>query len=217
MKLPSIARIPFVTAALWLAAACALAPASEPTATPAVGATPTAAPQQTPIPTPLATVIPAPTPTQTATLAIASATPGESPATAVPAGTLSADGLVVAGWQGSYCYAGTCADAAAVPAKGQLPALALAAGDGGLEFSVAEPVQFVEWQATYAADTASGAGQLPLAGGGAGFDPDVTPTSPWPAMSNVSFGPPPSGDWALMISVYFDGGDLSYAWHVTVP
>ena len=56
-----------------------------------------------------------------------------------------------------------------------------------------------------------------LAEGGAPFDPDAQPQSSLIELNSAEFDSPPTGDWSLMISLRFPGGDLSYAWHVVVP
>jgi len=198
MKLPTLAQIPAV---VLLISACSLAPLAQPTSTPAppVAATPTAAAG--------ATVTPAVPVTPTV-----EATHRPPVATDPPLGLLDAGEGPVEGWLGSYCWQGACADAAGIPPKGQLPNVTTDGGD--LEFSLSDGATFVRWRATYAA----GANDEPktIGEGGEAFDPDARPSPAPELLSSVAFDEPPAGDWIVFVQVFFDGGDLSYAWNLIV-
>jgi hypothetical protein len=123
---------------------------------------------------------------------------------------LRGDADAVEGWPGSYCWHGACADAAAVPSKDQLPSVV--GGGDDLDFSLSGGATFVRWRATYADDADDS--PTTLGQGGEGFDPDANPSGEHELLSAVTFGSPPSGDWVVVVQVFFEAGDLSYAWHV---
>ncbi|MEX2548047.1 MAG: hypothetical protein WD830_09705 [Chloroflexota bacterium] len=187
--IPSIA--PRIALVVLMLAACSIAHVGQPTPSPATAPSPSTEPP------------PQPTPTEDVAV-------GTEP----PDGTLRADGAAVAGQHGSYCFADTCADIGGWPNKPDLPLVEVSAADQQLEFALPDSVQFVEWHASYSASSNGEANDL--AEGGNGYDPDKSYASPWPATSSVTFDSPPAGDWVVYVSVYFDGGDLSYAWHVIV-
>ncbi len=187
--IPSIS--PRIALLVLMLAACSIAPAGQPTTSPIAPPSPSIKPT------------PQPTPTEDAAI-------GDAP----PDGTLRGDGAAVAGQPGSYCFGDTCADIGGWPNKLDLPLVELSAADQQLEFAVPDSVRFVEWHASYSASSNGEANEL--AEGGNGYDPDKSYASPWPESSSVTFDSPPAGDWVVYVSVYFDGGDLSYAWHVIV-
>jgi hypothetical protein len=168
-----------------LAMACSLGTGSN-TASPAVSTTATAP------------VSPAPQ-TQAASTAIAGP----------PAGLLAFDDSSVAGIPGSFCWEGTCADLAQMPAKEALP---LVDGPGDtLRFSVASG-SFVGWTASYGANPSS----VQKLGSGGAVDPDATsPTQPSP-LTSAEFTTAPAGDWIVQVFVRFADGDATYWWHVKV-
>jgi hypothetical protein len=90
----------------------------------------------------------------------------------------------------------------------------LAAIDGTLGFALKNGTLFYEWWASYSAQSMGRVTQL--GHGGGDFDPDSSETQP-PALSQIDFPTPPSGDWVVHVSVYFASGDASYAWHLSVP
>jgi len=192
MKLPTLARIPVV---VLLMSACSLAPLAQPSSSPAapIATTPTA--------TAAATVTPT-----------VEVTRMSLPAADPPLGLLDAGDDPVEGRLGSYCWEGTCADAAGIPPKSQLPTLAADGGD--LEFSLSDGTTFVRWRATYAAGANDE--QTTLGEGGEGFDPDARPSPAPELLSSAAFDEPPRDDWIVFVQVFFEGGDLSYAWHVIV-
>ena len=193
MKLSYLARVASLVLSI---AACSMAPGAQqsPSAAPLASAEPTAA-----------AASPAVAPTAEFTLRPPPATNAPP-----PRGLLRGDADAVEGWPGSYCWHGTCADAAAVPSKDQLPSVV--GGGDDLDFSLSGGATFVRWRATYAA----GANDEPttLGEGGEGFDPDARPSPAPELLSSVAFDEPPAGDWIVFVQVFFDGGDLSYAWHV---
>jgi len=127
-------------------------------------------------------------------------------------GNLSSGDGPIEGWQGSYCWQGTCADMAELPDKTDLPELEASPG-GGMVFALSDQATFVAWTISYG----DGEGDLTLLEeGGQPFDPDARPTQSPAEIRGMSFDGPPAGDWALLIGVRFPGGDLSYAWHVVV-
>jgi hypothetical protein len=193
MKLPTLVR---VTSLVLSIAACSMAPGAQqsPSAAPLASAEPTAA-----------AASPAVAPTAESTLRPPLAT--DAPP---PRGLLRGDADAVEGWPGSYCWHGTCADAAAVPSKDQLPSVV--GGGDDLDFSLSGGATFVRWRATYADD--SDDSPTTLGQGGEGFDPDANPSGEHELLSAVTFGSPPSGDWVVFVQVFFEAGDLSYAWHV---
>ena len=130
-----------------------------------------------------------------------------------PAGLLSAGSGSIEGRIGSYCWGDTCADIGVWPPKADLAELDVASREVTIQFSASKPVGFTEWYASYAAGPNGGSKSL-VKGGSS--DPDTNATAP-PEFETFDFPSPPSGDWIVFVSVYFRGGDLSYAWHVVVP
>lgn len=191
MKLPEIVRISLVAL---LMAACSLAPAAQPT--------PSAAPLVTAIPT--ATV---------ATTIEPTLRPPPATDTLPPRGFLRGEDDPVEGWLGSYCWHGTCADAPGVPEIDDLPYVYTS--DSEMEFSLSDGATFARWHATYW----SGDGDEPITLGqdGEDFDPDARPSPGIEPLAAARFASPPGGDSVVVVQVFFDGGDLSYAWHVAVP
>lgn len=193
MKLPAIARIPLL---LLLLSGCSLAPLARPTPS----AVPTASPAST------ATAFPVATPSATVTQ--------PPPTQAIPPrGYLGGEGDPVEGWLGSYCWQGTCADAPGVPPIDMLPAVYTS--DWEMEFSLSDGATFVRWQATYTSD--DDGEPITLGQGGEVFDPDARPSAAPELLSVATFDSPPGGDSIVIVQVFFDGGDLSYAWHVRLP
>ncbi|HLB44408.1 MAG TPA: hypothetical protein VJK49_03405 [Candidatus Limnocylindrales bacterium] len=135
------------------------------------------------------------------------------PADRPPDGILSAGSDDATGWLGTYCWASTCADAPQTPPKDSLPALEVD-GQTTLSFILSDATSFYEWHASYAA--ASNGEQTPLGEGGADYDPYSSATPP-PDLQKADFPAPPSGDWAVHVSLTFVAGDARYAWHVIVP
>lgn len=195
MKLPTLARIPLV---VLLASACSVAPGAHPTSSrvPPASSGPTA------------TATPAATPTA------APVTHPPRPTESAPPGGFLGGGETdpVEGWQGSYCWHGTCADAATIPAIDDLPSVLTS--DSEMEFSLSDSATFVKWRATYASDDADE--PVTLGQGGEGFDPDAVASPGAESLAIVRFAAPPAGDSVVFVQVFFDGGDLSYAWHVSV-
>jgi hypothetical protein len=83
-----------------------------------------------------------------------------------------------------------------------------------LQFSLSDGATFTGWEVSYGNDSDTGSELTVLDFGGDLSDPDAQPQSAPPELSTVEFDSPPNGDWMLLVSVYFPGGDLSYAWHV---
>lgn len=193
MKLPSIARIPLVL----VLASCSLSPVAQPTASQAPPAT---APTSTPTSEPTATATPTAAATQPA--------PTES---LPPQGVLSGHDDAVDGWLGSYCWAGTCVDAPALPDMDHLP---FAVGGGDLVFSLSDGSTFIGWRASYTGPEQ--AEHLTLGQGGERFDPDGSPSAEPVDLATATFASPPGGDWVVLLQVFLESGDLSYAWHVDV-
>jgi hypothetical protein len=196
MKLPALARITLVALLL---AGCSLRPGGQ--------ATPSSRPVVTPAPIPSASAPPpattSPEPTR----------PAEPSATAPPRGLLAAGSTTVVGWAGSYCWQNGCVDMAGIPPKAELPEIT--ATDGRLVFSLSDGATFSGWTVSYGIDADTGSELTILDQGGTSADPDAQPQSAPPELGSVEFGPP-KGDWVLLLSVQFPGGDLSYAWHVLV-
>jgi hypothetical protein len=145
---------------------------------------------------------------------------GSAPASSPPAGLIAADAPPVAGHLGSYCWNAACSDEFELPDRSALPDLYVASAGTPLKFTLSAGVAFVEWTASYTA--AKFANVVPLGSGGAAYDPDSNASEP-PALFQAQFPAPPSGDWALVVSVHFGlssvpaGGDAIYAWHIRVP
>ncbi len=140
-------------------------------------------------------------PPQTAT---ADATP--------PAGMLSAPGVEVVGFLGTYCWNGMCADVFDTPPKADLPLVEATSGD--LTFSLAGGAAFLSWSASYRSDDQNEL--TPLGEGGSDYDPDTGASLP-PALSEAGFETPPAGEWVLIVQAFFENGDAQYIWHVVVP
>jgi hypothetical protein len=193
MKLPALARIPIL---MLMLAGC----------TSAAGATPSPAPV---VPTPTApTPVVTPSPAATRTPDVApSATPGPA---GPPSAALGYSDFAEAGWLGTYCWQGLCADVFELPPKEQLPVVA-AVGDS-LIFSM-EDGEFSKWVVQYGPD---GASMTTLDRGGEAIDPDIASPEAPELRSFVEFANPPSGDWLLTVQVFFPGGDATYGWHVIV-
>jgi len=229
MKAPEIAR----SSARWLAlvttiAACTIVPAARPTqSVPAsvAGTTPITTPVTTPTPppvtvqpsaaTPTPTVAPTapttPAPTSTEAPPSRSSRPGGE-ADPPPEGLLLAGGPVVAGRPGTYCYGGTCVDMARWPPKADLPEVTGSAEV--FRFSLEGDMPFMTWSAAYARTSSDQ--WTHLDSGGTPYDPDAGGSAP-PQFLSASFPSPPTGDWVVIMAVDLEDGDLSYAWHVTVP
>lgn len=202
MKLSTLARIPLVAL---LASACSVTPGVQPTSSRVPPASPGPTAAATPGPT--ATAPPVATPT-------APDTHPPRPTESVPPGGFLGGGETdpVEGWRGSYCWHGTCADAAAIPAIDDLPSVHIS--DSEMEFSLSHRATFVKWRATYTSDEADE--PVTLGQGGEGFDPDAVRSPGAESLATVRFAAPPAGDSVVFVQVFFDGGDLSYAWHVSV-
>jgi hypothetical protein len=126
-----------------------------------------------------------------------------------PTATLSGDGDAVAGQPGTYCYLDTCADGP-WPRKADLPELTVASAASELTLTLAEPARFIGWSVAYGVSSNDDESTNLERGGS--FDPDA----PGPEYSEVTFAGPPAGDWVLFVWLTLRGGDLSYAWHLTV-
>lgn len=133
----------------------------------------------------------------------------EDEGTDPPTATLSAGGDPVAGQPASYCYLDTCADGP-WPQKGDLPELRVAGAASELTLTLAEPARFIGWTVAYG-ELSNDDESTNLDSGGSS-DPDAA----GPDYSEVTFDGPPTGDWVLFVWLQLRGGDLSYAWHVTV-
>jgi hypothetical protein len=201
MKLPTLARITLVALLL---AGCSLGPGGQ--------ATPTARPVVTPSATPSATPTPAAVPSIEPSVE-PSREPGRTP-DIPPPGYLQGDSDPVEGWLGSYCWLNSCVDMAGIPPKAGLPQITK--GADPLEFSLSDGATFTGWTVSYGRDSDTGSGLTILDQGGASSDPDAQPQSAPPELNSVEFDSPPNGDWVLLMSVQFPGGDLSYAWHLIV-
>ena len=197
MNLPAIARIPLV---VLLLCACSVGPAALPTASQA----PTASAAPTPASEPTATVGATSIPTVAATRPTAT----ESP---LPQGVLSGLDETAEGWLGSYCWEGTCADAPETPPMVDLPYVS---GDRDLVFSLSDGLMFVRWRASYTSPHQTES--VTLGQGGEAPDPDASPGVDPPALTSATFASPPGGDWIVMVQVFLENGDLSYAWYVDV-
>ncbi len=175
-------------------------------------ARPTAATDSSAEPTdrPTATATPGATasnaPSQTASASPSAAASFDRP----PEGALGYADFADAGWLGSYCWHGTCADVPAVPEKDQLPQVVVP-GDETLIFSL-DDGSFVRWIAQYGADDSA---LTVLGEGGEPLDPDAATATP-EALHWAEFDSPPSGDWLVRVQVFFADGDASYFWHVIV-
>lgn len=152
---------------------------------------------------PIATATPAPT-----------ATDYEQPAP--PIGELRpADGTVVPGHQGSWCYDRGCLDTIP-PAKAQLPRIDISF-DSELTFRLAATHPFAYWKVDYAAEQ----DVYPftkLDEGGSYVDPDMGPATSPPELTAFFFDAPPAGNWVLTVHVQFprDLGATVYYWHAVV-
>ena len=213
----------------WLAlmtaiAACTIVPAARPSqAVPTTVATPTTVTTPT---RPAVTLRPSAATNTPTVAATAPTTPSSTPTEVPPSpssrpggegdpppeGLLLAGGPEVAGRPGTYCYGGTCVDMARWPPKADLPELAGSADV--FQFSLEGDVPFMTWSASYA--RTSGDQSTHLDSGGDPYDPDAS-GSPPPQFVSASFPSPPAGDWVVFMAVVLEHGDLSYAWHVTVP
>jgi hypothetical protein len=211
MNLPVLARILVSVVAAGLLTSCNLV-ANQPTASLLATASPLAS--ASPIPTVPTSNAPT-TPTSTPTLRPPPVTDSPPPVTDAPPprGVLTEDGTAVEGWLGSYCWHSLCADVPGTPPKDQLPHAWSEYRE--IEFSLTDGATFHTWRATYAIE--ADASQSTLGEGGEGFDPDATASAEPELFSSVTFDPPPGGDWVVFVQVFFDGGDLSYAWNVRVP
>jgi hypothetical protein len=127
-----------------------------------------------------------------------------------PAGLLAFGDSSVAGIPGSFCWQGTCADVANMPAKTSLPLVD--APGATLHFSVASGT-FTGWTASYGAD---GSSIQKLDSGGSVEDPDANPSANPSPLTSAQFATPPAGDWIVQIFVRFADGDATYLWHVRV-
>ncbi len=196
MKLTARLRISLL---VLLLSGCSIPPLGQPTSSLA----PSASPVSTATAAEAATVAPTFDPTRR---------PPPATDTLPPRGILRAESGPIEGWLGSYCWQGTCADVAVVPPKDQLPEFTTEGED--LEFSLSHNATFVRWQATYGGSVDGE--RMTLGQGGEGFDPDARPSPALELLSSATFASPPAGDWVVFVQVFFDGGDLSYAWHVVV-
>jgi hypothetical protein len=129
-----------------------------------------------------------------------------------PDGLLSAGSETVTGRLGTYCYGNTCADIGRWPPKSDLPVLV--ASNKSLEFRLRNGEEFVRWSARYG-ETSDDDRSQPLGQAGRPFDSDAN-SSPADEFSSASFDAPPAGDWVVFVNLELAGGDLSYAWNVTV-
>jgi len=123
------------------------------------------------------------------------------------------------GHLGTYCWAGTCSDEFELPGRALLPTIAVPESTTALRFELKGGAPFVQWSAGYGAKMAD---LILLGSGGSPYDPDST-ASPPVDLTTAEFGPPPSGDWTVIVSVHFkdastlvQGGDANYVWHVKV-
>lgn len=199
-----------------VAGACAVgAPAGSPqvTPSPAVTAASSAVPTSGSTSAPGTDITSASTrPTAYPTSSLSAVTGGP------PAGVVeAARAQPVTGHLGSYCWDATCSDEFELPTSSTLPDLTVTSAEQSLSFSLSPGIGFVQWSASYT--TGKSADLVPLAGGGAAFDPDST-ASPPPALFSATFAAPPKGDWTLVVSIHFGphagGGDATYAWHAMV-
>ena len=129
-----------------------------------------------------------------------------------PDGLLGSGSESVAGKLGSYCYGNTCLDIAKWPPKFVLPHLV--AGRRLLEFQLRNGEKFVGWRASYSANPNEGRSDT-LGQGGESFDPDANQPAA-DRFASAQFDAPPAGDWVVWLKIDLAGGDLSYAWRVTV-
>lgn len=167
-------------------------------------ASPTAVP-----PAPTASARPSPTASAAPT-----ATDYEQPPP--PLGELrSADGTVVPGVQGTWCYRDACADIIP-PDRDHLPRIETPA-DATLSFTLADTHRFGYWTVDYALEQDDGSATR-LAEGGTYVDSDVAPATSPPELTTFTFDAPPLGDWVLQIRLQFAGGlgDTRYYWHALV-
>jgi len=203
-----------VVAICLLAVACGSTPQSTPAGSlsgPAVSAPPSASAEPVATSTVVVTASPSAQPTATAAAAPTATPTADQP----PAGLLAAGGEPITGHLGTFCWAGLCADEFKLPDASSLPLLELGGGADVLSLSLARDAGFTGWSASYT--SAGMADLLPLASGGADYDPDSTASTP-PDLTEATFAPPPPGDWTLVVSLRFStGDDASYAWHVSVP
>lgn len=135
---------------------------------------------------------------------------------APPLGELTLpDGLVVPGFQGSWCYNRGCLDLIP-PDKADLPPIDLPPA-AALTFNLAETHPFVYWKADYAAEQ-DVYPATKLTEGGTYIDSDQNPPTSTPLLSTFTFDVPPAGDWVLAVHLQFpDGlGGTVYYWHATV-
>jgi hypothetical protein len=191
MKLPALTSTLLLTLML---ASCSLAPAAGPTAGPPTPPSPPVSPPTSPDAVPDITTDPTLYPQ----------------ATQPPPPSASLNGIE--GWQGSYCWLGACADMAQLPFRDELPVVD-ADASGELQLSLLNGATFVTWTVTY------GEGEDDMSvldRGGEPFDPDAMPEQSPVAINSTAVAAPPEGDWIVQATVHFPGGDLSYAWHVTV-
>ncbi len=193
-------------ATLLIAPACGIAPGASPRESPSPSFAPTASATTPVLPT---------TAPQTDTPATASpaATDDVGAADEPPAGRLAAGDQTVTGWLGTYCWAGTCADAFRIPPLSTLPEIAVAGPQSELTFGLAGDTGFIEWVAAYG--PGSMADLAPLAQGGESYDPDSAATVP-PQIAETTFTSPLSGDWVIYVVIRTAAGEAHYAWHLVV-
>lgn len=176
---------------------------------------------------------PSPTPSTTATKPPA-ATPGASGAATQPPSSPAPedsppiaelrlpDGSAVAGKQGSWCYATSCADIVPGPTR-LLPTVELPGAAAEVQITLPSPARFVYWRAHYRDAAKERAPRILLAEGGYRYpDPDEVPATagtPLSELSSADFRGPPSGSWVIEVQLSFAGGlgEASYYWHAVVP
>lgn len=117
----------------------------------------------------------------------------------------------IAGWLGTFCWNDTCRDGPTAP-KSTLPKLT--ATDDTLAFAMEDGTLFYEWWASYSAQ--SNGRVTELGHDCCALDPNSSASQP-PGLDRIEFPAPPPGDWVVHVSVYYEWGDASYAWHVKVP
>jgi hypothetical protein len=125
------------------------------------------------------------------------------------------DRAAVAGYLGTWCYDGACADIIP-PDKADLPLIDVPGG-ADLTFTLADTHPFVYWTVDYAAEQDDGTATM-LAEGGSYVDPDMASATSPPELTTFNFEAPPAGDWVLGVNLQFAAGlgDAVYFWHVVV-
>jgi hypothetical protein len=123
-----------------------------------------------------------------------------------------ADGRIVLGQMGSWCYGNGCADSPAFPID-RYPLLELRHDDDSLEIVMSQGGRFSYWRASYTNSLEVDPGGTTLGEGGV-VDPDV-PARPF--LTTAAFDGPPAGSWILTIDLRFGTlGSAVYGWHAVV-